>query len=96
MDRGEDSVQYLYNELHPAVFSQIKKVLDACNKKGVETSICGQAGSNKEMAEFLLKNGIQSISVNADAAYEISSFIKELEDNIEHHVEEAPESIQEE
>ncbi len=80
VDRGEDNVQYLYNELHPAIFAQIEKVIEACKKKNVETSICGQAGSNKEMAEFLFKKGIDSISVNADAAYEISVLIKELEE----------------
>jgi len=80
VDRGEDRVQELYNEIHPAIFSQIKKVLEACKRHKVNSSICGQAGSKKEMAEFLIKEGIDSISVNADAAYDISVFIKELED----------------
>lgn len=80
VDRNNEDVQYLYNELHPAIFSQIEKVINACNKKNVESSICGQAGSKKEMAEFLFKKGIKSISVNADAAYDISVFIKELEE----------------
>ncbi len=80
VDRGESNVQYLYNELHPAIFSQIKRVINACRRKKVETSICGQAGSKKEMVEFLFRKGINSISVNADSAYEISNFIKSLED----------------
>lgn len=79
VDRGEDEVQYLYNELHPAIFSQIRKVIGICRSKRVETSICGQAGSKKEMVDFLFKKGIDSISVNADAASEISQYIKELE-----------------
>ncbi|MDD5193195.1 MAG: phosphoenolpyruvate synthase [Candidatus Nanoarchaeia archaeon] len=80
LDRGNEHVQYLYNEMHPAIFSQIKKVIETCKKYGVETSICGQAGSKKEMAEFLFKNGISSISVNADAAHDISILIKQLEE----------------
>jgi len=80
VDRGEDNVQYLYNELHPAVLSQIKKVIDVCRRKRVETSICGQAGSKKEMVEFLFRKGINSISVNADAAQEISQLIKSFEE----------------
>jgi pyruvate,water dikinase len=80
VDRGEDNVQYLYNELHPAIFSQIKKVIDVCRRKKVETSICGQAGSKKEMVEFLVRKGISSISVNADAAYDVSLLIKSLDD----------------
>ena len=81
VDRGEDRVQHLYNELHPAIFSQIGQVIDVCNKKNVVSSICGQAGSKKEMAEFLYKKGIKSISVNADAAFEISELIADLEKN---------------
>ena len=82
VDRGEDSVQDLYNELNPAIFSEIKKVLDSCVKHRVKSSICGQAGSKKEMVEFLLRNKIDSISVNADAAHDISVFIKDLEDSM--------------
>ncbi len=81
VDRGEDRVQHLYNELHPAIFSQIGHVIDVCNRKNVVSSICGQAGSKKEMAEFLYKKGIKSISVNADAALEISELIADLEKN---------------
>ena len=55
VDRGEENVQYLYNELHPAVISQIKKVITACKEKNVVTSICGQAGSKKEMVKILFE-----------------------------------------
>jgi len=80
VDRNNEEVQYLYDETHPAVLSQIKKVIEVCKKHGVETSICGQAGSKKEMVEYLVKLGIDSISVNADKAHEISKFVKELEE----------------
>lgn len=79
VDRGEDMVQHLYNELHPAIFSQIGHVIDVCNRKGVVSSICGQAGSKPEMAKFLYEKGIKSISVNADAAHDISVVISDLE-----------------
>jgi hypothetical protein len=58
---------------------QLKEVIQICKNYKVETSICGQAGSNKEMAEFLVKQGIDSISVNADKAEEISRIVHELE-----------------
>lgn len=93
IDRNNEDVQYLYNELHPAIFSQIEKVIDACNKAGVETSICGQAGSKKEMAEFLFKKGISSISVNADAAYDISNLIRGIEENHKREEEAVKEEI---
>ena len=80
IDRGNKSVQYLYNELNPAVLSQIKKVINVCKRYNVETSLCGQAGSNKNLVKFLFENQIDSISLNADAANEISLFIRELEE----------------
>ena len=80
IDRGNEAVQYLYNEMHPAVLSQLAYVISICKKYNIKTSICGQAGSNKNMVEFLVKHGIDSISVNADAAYDISIFVKDLED----------------
>ncbi|HLD37807.1 MAG TPA: phosphoenolpyruvate synthase, partial [Candidatus Nanoarchaeia archaeon] len=80
IDRGNEQVQHLYNEMHPAVLRQLDYVIRVCKKYNVETSICGQAGSKKEMVKFLVEKGIDSISVNADAAKEISDYIKKIED----------------
>ncbi len=79
IDRGNEAVQYLYNEMDPAVLKHLSRVIRECKAHKVETSICGQAGSKKEMVEFLVKQGIDSISVNADAAKEISELVRDLE-----------------
>ncbi len=79
LDRGNEKVQHLYNEMHPAILYQLEYVIRVCRKNKVETSICGQAGSRKEMVKFLVEKGIDSISVNADAAKEISEYVAELE-----------------
>lgn len=81
VDRGNKEVQSLYNEMHPAILRQLEYVIRVCKRYNVESSICGQAGSNKKMVEFLVKSGIDSISVNADAAKEISEYITDLEKN---------------
>jgi len=83
VDRGNPLVQNIYNEMHPAVLSQLQYVIRACKKNGVTTSICGQAGSKKEMVEFLVKYKIDSISVNADMAKEISDYVYSLENKVE-------------
>jgi pyruvate,water dikinase len=80
VDRGNEKVQDLYNEMHPAVLYQLEYVIRVCKRKGVETSICGQAGSKKEMVKFLVEKGIDSISVNADLASEIAEYVKEIEE----------------
>ncbi len=79
IDRGNEDVQDLYDEMNWAVLKQISRVIRECKKHGVESSICGQAGSKPEMAKFLVKCGIDSISVNADAAKEISELVQKIE-----------------
>jgi len=79
VDRGNEAVQSLYNEMHPAILYQMGFVIRTCKKYKVETSICGQSGSRKEMVKFLVQNSIDSISVNADMAKEISEYVAELE-----------------
>ncbi len=79
IDRGNEDVQYMYDEMNWAVLKQLSRVIRECKKQGVETSICGQAGSKKEMVKFLVKQGIDSISVNADVAKPISELVQKLE-----------------
>ncbi len=87
IDRNNSEVQELYDEMNSAVLNSIKRVIRACKKYKVETSICGQAGSRKEMAEFLVREGIDSISVNADAAYNVSVIVAETEGNVKENYE---------
>jgi pyruvate,water dikinase len=82
IDRGNEEVQYLYNEMEFSVLKEISRVIRLCKQNKVETSICGQAASRKDMVEFLVKQGIDSLSVNADSAYDISLFVKEIEEKI--------------
>jgi pyruvate, water dikinase len=79
IDRNNEELQDIYNEMHPAILYQLAFVIRTCKRYNVETSICGQAGSRKEMAKFLVENKIDSISVNADMAKEISEYIAQIE-----------------
>lgn len=94
IDRNNGDVQYLYDELHPAVLRSLATVISTCKKHGVETSICGQAASKPEMAKFLVKAGINSLSVNADAAQKISMTVAEVEKELENaKIEEKKEEV---
>ncbi len=79
IDRGNEEVQYLYDEMHPAVLKELEYVIRVCKNNKVKTSICGQAGSKKPMVKFLVERGIDSLSVNVDVAHEISEYVAELE-----------------
>jgi pyruvate,water dikinase len=93
IDRGNEKVQYLYNEMHPAVLYQMAFVIRVCKRYNVESSICGQAGSKKEMAKFLVEQGIDSISVNADKAAEIAKYVKEVEETMVKNTDKEPRKI---
>jgi pyruvate, water dikinase len=92
IDRGNEELQEIYNEMHPSIIRQIEYVIRVCKRYNVETSICGQSGSKKEMVKFLVDKEIDSISVNADVAKEISDYVLELEK--EKYINEQPRQYQ--
>jgi len=79
VDRNNADVQDLYNEMHPSVLRLMKKVIKVANMNNVISSICGQAGSNEQMAKYLTECGIDSISTNIDAITKIRNVVAETE-----------------
>ena len=79
IDRNNERLSKLFDEMHPAVLGEIAKVIKVCKKYKVETSVCGQAGSRPEMAEFLVHQGIDSISANVDAVDTIRNVVARVE-----------------
>ncbi|MFH0904208.1 MAG: phosphoenolpyruvate synthase [Methanobacteriota archaeon] len=79
VDRNNEHVAHLYNELHPAIMKLIEHVIIECNKAGVKTSICGQAGSNPKVAKRLVELGITSISANIDAVETVRDMVARTE-----------------
>ncbi len=79
VDRNNEHVAHLYNEMHPAVMKLIEQVIIECNKAGVKTSICGQAGSYPKVAKRLVELGITSISANIDAVESVREMVARTE-----------------
>ena len=68
VDRDSALVAPLYDERDLAVRETIRAIVRECRRLGVTCSICGQAPSvYPEYAEFLVRCGVDSISVNPDA-----------------------------
>ncbi len=79
IDRNNNRLNNRFDEMHPGVLGELAKVINVCKKYKVTTSICGQAGSRPEMADFLVHQGIDSISANADAVDEIRKVVAKTE-----------------
>ncbi|MEM0293020.1 MAG: pyruvate, water dikinase [Saccharolobus sp.] len=72
-----------YDERDPAVMKSIKKLINAAHKYNKTVSICGQAPSvYPEVVEYLVKAGIDSISVNPDAVINVRRHVASIEQKI--------------
>jgi pyruvate,water dikinase len=79
VDRNNEHVAGLYNEFHPAIAKLIGETIVAAKRRGVETSICGQAGSNPKFVEKLIRWGISSVSANIDAVPRVRETVARTE-----------------
>ncbi|MGK0437586.1 MAG: pyruvate,water dikinase [Paracoccaceae bacterium] len=71
LDRDSGIVSHLFDERNPAVMKMISMAIAACNKAGKYVGICGQGPSDHpELAEWLFKQGIDSVSLNPDSVVE--------------------------
>jgi pyruvate,water dikinase len=82
VDRNNAKISTIYSEFHPAVLKLMKEVIKTCNTYDVESSICGESGSNPEMVKLLVKYGIRSISANIDAVDKVRKSVAEMEREI--------------
>lgn len=82
IDRDNERIAPLYDERHPAVQWLIKHVIERCNEAGVESSICGQAGSYPDIVKKLVEYGITSVSANHDAVRTVREMVYRTEQNL--------------
>jgi pyruvate,water dikinase len=72
-----------FDERNLAVLESIKRLIRLAHEKGKTVSICGQAPSTyPEVTEFLVRNGVDSISVNPDVVYKTKQLISSVEKKI--------------
>lgn len=79
LDRDSEIVAPIFDERNPAVKALISQVIRAARKKGRKIGICGQAPSDyPEFAEFLVREGIDSISLNPDSVIKTMLHLEKL------------------
>ncbi|WEO78879.1 phosphoenolpyruvate synthase [Cryobacterium sp. SO2] len=80
VDRDSGDLAALFDERNEAVLRMISEAIDKAHAAGIKIGICGQGPSNyPDFAEFLVGQGIDSISLNPDSFLKTVRRIKEAE-----------------
>jgi pyruvate,water dikinase len=83
LDRDSEIVAHLYDERNAAVKRMIADVIRRVKATGRKIGICGQAPSDyPEFAAFLVKCGIDSMSLNPDTVLATTLKILDLEEQL--------------
>lgn len=84
LDRDSSLVAGLYNERNDAVRNTISSLIRTAKRMGVKVGICGQGPSDyPDFAQFLVEEGIDSISVTPDSFMKTVQAIKQIEDQMQ-------------
>ncbi|MFA5778359.1 MAG: phosphoenolpyruvate synthase [Candidatus Paceibacterota bacterium] len=72
LDRDSGIVTHIANENNPSVKKLVAQIIQKCKEKNKYIGICGQAPSDyPEFAQFLVDEGIESMSLNPDTIIKI-------------------------
>jgi pyruvate,water dikinase len=83
LDRDGKIVAHIANEKSPAVKKLIQMLIKRAHEMGLKVGICGQGPSDfPDFAEFLVDEGIDSISLNPDTVMKATVNIKAVEEKI--------------
>jgi phosphotransferase system enzyme I (PtsI) len=79
LDRGNESVSYLYQPLHPALLRLLQAIVSAGRAAGIDVSICGEMAGDPLAAPVLIGLGLHKLSMNASAIAEVRSVVRQIE-----------------
>jgi pyruvate,water dikinase len=66
LDRDSALVAARFDERDPAVLHMLGLAIAACRRRGIYVGICGEGSDHPDLAEWLLEQGIESMSLNPD------------------------------
>ena len=80
MDRDSPLVAFDFDERDPGVLAFLRQAVVGAHRNGRPCGICGQAPSDyPEIAEFLVRLGINSISLTPDSVLKTLRAVVDLE-----------------
>ncbi|MEX0999124.1 MAG: phosphoenolpyruvate synthase [Thermodesulfobacteriota bacterium] len=83
VDRDSELLAHDFDERDPGVMKMISMTIEGAKRNERHCGICGQAPSDyPEFAEFLVKEGIDSISLNPDSIMKTTVNVLKMEEKI--------------
>jgi pyruvate,water dikinase len=80
VDRDSSELSHLFDEKQESIKLSIIRLIKTAHQKGCKVGICGQAPSDyPEFAAFLVKEGIDSISLNPDSVITVKQRVYQVE-----------------
>jgi len=80
VDRDSEIVAFDYDERDEGVKEMIRLAVEGCRRNGIHSGLCGQAPSDyPDMAEFLVRIGIESMSLNPDTVIKTTRQVLQVE-----------------
>ena len=80
VDRDSEALSELFDERNEAVKNAVRRLIEEAHKVDTPVGICGQAPSDyPEFAAFLVRTGIDSMSLNPDSVIEVKRRVAEVE-----------------
>ena len=76
VDRTNEKISHLFDELHPAVLRLIRNVIDASHVKGIWTGMCGEMAGNPLATPILLGLGLDEFSMSSMSIPEVKRIIR--------------------
>lgn len=78
VDRGNESVAYLYEPLHPAITRLLRMVIKAAHDGGIPVAVCGEVAADPMMAVVLLGLGVDELSMSAVSVAPVKKLIRSI------------------
>jgi phosphotransferase system enzyme I (PtsI) len=78
VDRGNESVAYLYEPLHPAIIRLLRQIMNAARDTGIPVSVCGEVAADPLIAVILIGMGADELSMSAVSVPAVKRIIRSI------------------
>ncbi len=78
VDRGNESVSYLYQPLHPGLLRMLQFIVHSAARQGIPVSLCGEMAADPRLTELLVGLGLRELSMQPRALAAVREAVGQL------------------